>query len=234
VENVVRPRPAGHGTGQVDLGALVVAAAAAALSYGVAITLLIALPRPGALTGVTQYLVSGLAPLVAVGVVHAVRVRDLRAFGVRGVSWRWALVAVGGGVAAVLLSIAVTVVVVVLTGPPGDLQADYQAAARSGPALLVLTLLTGAVLTPVGEELLFRGVVANALLRVLSPWVAVPLSAAVFAVAHGISYITPVAFVVGVIAALLFRATGSIWPGVVVHAVNNSYSTLAAAFLAPA
>ena len=35
------------------------------------------------------------------------------------------------------------------------------------------------------------------------------------------------AFVIGLITALLFRATGSIWPGVIVHAVNNSYSVLA-------
>ncbi|WP_328818999.1 CPBP family glutamic-type intramembrane protease [Nonomuraea cypriaca] len=30
------------------------------------------------------------------------------------------------------------------------------------------------------------------------------------------------AFVVGVLAALLFRWSGSIWPGVVLHGVNNA------------
>jgi membrane protease YdiL (CAAX protease family) len=51
------------------------------------------------------------------------------------------------------------------------------------------------VLTPVGEEFLFRGVVANALLR-YGP-------------------------VVGVIAAELMRRSGSVWPAVAVHVVNN-------------
>lgn len=231
MENVVRPRASGLGTREVDGGALVVGAVAALVSYGVAITLLVQLPAPGATAGVAQYLVSGLAPLVAVAVVHLVRVRDLGALGLRAPGWRWALGSVGAGVLAVVLSIVVTVVVLTLSGPPSNLQADYQAAARGGPALFVLTLLAGAVLTPIGEELLFRGVVANALLKLLTPWIAVPLSAAVFAVAHGISYITPVAFIIGVITTLLFRATGSVWPGVIVHAVNNGYTVLAAAFL---
>ncbi|MBF8194742.1 CPBP family intramembrane metalloprotease, partial [Nonomuraea sp. K274] len=34
--------------------------------------------------------------------------------------------------------------------------------------------------------------------------------------------VLPVAFVVGVLAALLFRWSGSIWPGVVLHGVNNA------------
>ena len=41
----------------------------------------------------------------------------------------------------------------------------WLAVGAGGPVALVLTLLFIAVLTPIGEEVLFRGVVANALLR---------------------------------------------------------------------
>lgn len=71
---------------------------------------------------------------------------------------------------------------------------------------------------------------ANALGR-YGAWVAVLGSAAIFAVAHGIHLIMPVAFVVGVIPALLFRRTGSIRPGVIVHGTDNAYTVLIDAVL---
>lgn len=218
---------------RVDFPALAIAAGAALISYAVAITLLINIPVPPATAGIAQYLVSGLAPLIAVAIVYVFRVRDRRALGLKGISAKWILIAIGAGVLAVVLSIVVSIVTIVLIGMPSDIQADYQAAAQGGPGLLILTLVAGAVLTPIGEELLFRGVLTNALLR-FGPWIAVPVSAAIFALAHGINYVAPVAFVIGIITGLLFAATRSIWPGVIVHAVNNSYSIIADALLAAA
>jgi membrane protease YdiL (CAAX protease family) len=39
---------------------------------------------------------------------------------------------------------------------------------------------------------------------------------------------------VGVVAALLLRRTGSVWPGVIVHAINNAYSLVVPAILGAA
>lgn len=122
----------------------------------------------------------------------------------------------------------VTIVVITLTGPPSPLQDDYRAASGAGLVFFLLTILCGAILTPTGEEFLFRGVLAN-FLRRFGPWVMVLASAAVFAVSHGINDILPVAFVVGAIAAWLLWKTGSVWPGVIVHAVNNGYTVVVAA-----
>ena len=47
-------------------------------------------------------------------------------------------------------------------------------------------------------------------------------SALVFALAHGVSIVLPAAFVLGVINAMLLRRSGSVWPGVVAHGVNNA------------
>jgi membrane protease YdiL (CAAX protease family) len=51
---------------------------------------------------------------------------------------------------------------------------------------LILSLLFLAVLTPVGEELLFRGVVATALMR-YGPVVGVAGSAVIFSAVHGLN-----------------------------------------------
>ncbi|MGJ6968639.1 lysostaphin resistance A-like protein [Streptosporangium sp. G11] len=78
-----------------------------------------------------------------------------------------------------------------------------------------------AVLTPIGGEFLFRGVVTNALLR-YGPVVGVLSSSMVFALFHGINIAMSTALVVGVIAAETMRRSGSIWPAVAVHVVNNT------------
>jgi hypothetical protein len=50
-------------------------------------------------------------------------------------------------------------------------------------------------------------------------------SAIVFAAVHGPNLAAVTAVIVGVINAELFRCSRSIWPGVVVHAVNNLLGT---------
>jgi len=51
-------------------------------------------------------------------------------------------------------------------------------------------------------------------------------SAALFAVAHAIPELIPPVFIAGVVLGELRRRTGSIWPGVVVHATVNTGSIL--------
>lgn len=52
-------------------------------------------------------------------------------------------------------------------------------------------------------------------------------SAAIFALLHGINVVLPTAFTVGIITAKLCRRSDSVWPGVVVHALNNSITVVA-------
>ncbi|SDD31576.1 hypothetical protein SAMN04489747_0685 [Auraticoccus monumenti] len=185
------------------------------------------------LRGLALYAVSALGPLGGFAAAVALRVRDVRAFGLRRVSGRWLLVSVAIGIGVIVLNLLVTAAVVTLFPPPENIQAGYQAAATGGALSFLGALVLGAVLVPIGEELFFRGVLTNGLAR-YGPWVAVLVSSTVFAVAHGINYVLPVAFVVGVIGALLLRRTGSLWPGVVVHAVNNLSSVIIPAVLAGA
>jgi membrane protease YdiL (CAAX protease family) len=107
-------------------------------------------------------------------------------------------------------------------------QSILHAAARGGPLPFILSFLGGAVFTPFGEEILFRGVIANALNR-YGAFAGVVLSSVIFGLAHGVSVILPIAIMVGMLSAILFRASGSIWPCVLLHCVYNGANSVASA-----
>lgn len=84
-----------------------------------------------------------------------------------------------------------------------------------------LILLAAGVVAPLGEELLFRGAIFGALARAGGVGLPVVGSAALF----GLMHLTPghaaAAFVSGLGLGWLRAVTGSVWPGVVAHALNN-------------
>ncbi|PDP88576.1 CPBP family intramembrane metalloprotease [Glycomyces fuscus] len=163
---------------------------------------------------------SGVVGLTGFAAAALLRIRSLGAFGVRRTTWRWMLVGVLGGLAALAAKAALVSAVTSLTGLDSDPQGMYYDAAGGGAVSLVLTVLFLSFLTPIGEEFLFRGVVANALLR-YGPVIGVLGSSVIFALFHGINIVLPAAIVVGVIAAEMMRRSGSVWPAVAVHVVNN-------------
>lgn len=170
--------------------------------------------------GVLLAALSGIAGAAGFAIAAAIRVRRLEPFGVVRTPGRWLLIGLLGGILAIVLKFIVIPPLAELFGLATDTQASYQDAASGGAAALALTAIGLVILTPLGEELLFRGVITTGLLR-YGPVVATVLSAAVFSLAHGINVVLPIAFIVGVIAAELRRRSGSIWPGFIVHAVHN-------------
>ena len=79
------------------------------------------------------------------------------------------------------------------------------------------------LLAPVCEELVFRGAVLRALLR-WTPrhWLAIAISALLFALIHANPIQMPHAFLVCLLLVWLYYRTDSIVPGIVYHWVNNS------------
>jgi uncharacterized protein len=96
------------------------------------------------------------------------------------------------------------------------------------PWLFALVALTAAVLAPIAEEIYFRGYVFRAYYEQKGPWQAYLFSAALFALVHLNLPAFPPIFAVGLFLAYVYRRTGSILPGMLAHAFNN---TLAFAFL---
>lgn len=163
---------------------------------------------------------AGILGPAALAAANALRIRSLPAFGLRRVKRRWLLIGVAVGVATLVVKSLASGAWILLSGDTTNAQSEYAQAANGGALFLVLTTVFLGVLTPLGEELLFRGVVTTGLLRYGSI-VGVVGSAAIFALYHGINPVLPAAFVIGLATAELYRRTGSLWPSIIVHVVVN-------------
>jgi sodium transport system permease protein len=104
------------------------------------------------------------------------------------------------------------------------------------PAPLWLVWLVIAVTPALCEEMFFRGFVLSGLRR-LGLWPAILTCALLFGVAHSSVYRLIPTFFIGLLLSWLVWKTGSIWTGIVAHALNNGvaatlvyHKTLAAAF----
>ncbi len=90
-------------------------------------------------------------------------------------------------------------------------------------ALAVIVLVT--VIAPLGEELFFRGFFYGSLRNWRGPILAAVLTGAVFGLIHvgsaPIGYLVPLA-VFGAGLCLLYELTGSLYPAIALHALNNS------------
>jgi uncharacterized protein len=163
---------------------------------------------------------SGVAGIAGFAAAVLLRIRSLSAFGIRPVSWRWLLIGVGAGLVAFVLKSLAILGWIQITGDSANIQAVYGKGGSGGLLSLILATVFLGLITPLGEELLFRGVITNSLLR-HGPFIGVVGSASIFAIAHGINTVFPAALVVGLITAEVFRRSGSVWPAVIVHVIVN-------------
>ena len=104
---------------------------------------------------------------------------------------------------------------------------DRDLAWGSAPVVAV-ELVDTVVLTPVIEEILFRGLLFATLRTRLGLGASASLSAAIFAVAHGYGAAGFIAvFWSGVLWAVAYEKTGSLLPSIAAHAVDNLGASLA-------
>lgn len=98
------------------------------------------------------------------------------------------------------------------------------------PWQLVLTIAALVVLAPLGEELLFRGLVLRALVRKLRFWPSAAISAVLFTAAHADAYIlwprTVSLIGTGILLAWIYRRRGY-WASVSAHATVNTIAAIA-------
>lgn len=79
-----------------------------------------------------------------------------------------------------------------------------------------------AVIAPLLEELLFRGLLQNAFARKLPIWAAIALSALVFGAMHMDFYAMPPLMLMGAIFGVIYHLTGSLRVTIVLHMINNA------------
>lgn len=96
-----------------------------------------------------------------------------------------------------------------------------------GETGFALALLAAGILAPLTEESFFRGFFFSALRSRYGVLPGLLISAAVFSVAHLQPLAAPALFVLGLLLALLYHLTGSLWPSILMHATINSVSLIA-------
>jgi membrane protease YdiL (CAAX protease family) len=102
---------------------------------------------------------------------------------------------------------------------PSELGTHKSTAALVGAAVFVC------VVAPIAEEFFFRGFLFGVLRRWRGPWVAVLLTSVLFGLVHAGSaspqYLVPLGLF-GVALCLLRWRTGSLYPGMALHSLNNA------------
>ncbi|PKB80865.1 MAG: hypothetical protein BZY88_07560 [SAR202 cluster bacterium Io17-Chloro-G9] len=146
----------------------------------------------------------------------------------------------GSPVVVILLAVAALTGSLVLTGlytilvrwldagllTPPEIQGDI---VFTGLASL-MSFFAIAVWTPITEEIFFRGFIIAGLTPRLGPWWAMAVSAAIFSAFHlNLGVMVPI-FATGLILALLYHRTGSLWPGIAAHVGQNTLALLGAMY----
>jgi membrane protease YdiL (CAAX protease family) len=94
------------------------------------------------------------------------------------------------------------------------------------PALLNIALVPS-----ICEEILFRGYLQRSFERSVRPWIAIVITGLLFGLYHvQLANVLPLA-TLGMMLAYLTWASGSIWPAVLAHFVNNGGAVLSVKFL---
>lgn len=182
-----------------------------------------------AATGLT--LVSGLLTLAVLAVFYFAIQRErpgtamwLRLPDDRALLW-------SGAALAPALYLAVTLVMSML---PARLLEDYNDASAGLEEASAAAFLCVAVVSPIVEEVVFRGLIMTRLARVVRPMTAVLLSAAVFGLCHGELVWFCYAFVLGVVFGWMDMRARSILPSMLAHitfnTIGQTISTLNALF----
>ena len=96
----------------------------------------------------------------------------------------------------------------------------------SSPVGLILTFISICILTPIVEELLFRGYILDALNRLHGKWPAIIISSIIFGMVHFDPFTMGMATIGGVIYGWIRMRTGSLVPGSVAHAMWNTMALM--------
>ena len=87
--------------------------------------------------------------------------------------------------------------------------------------------LNACIFGPIMEEICFRGLVLDGLLKTrCRPWLAILISALLFALLHGLGANFVTAMLFGILVGWLYWRTGSIIPGIIIHITNNSLTAI--------
>lgn len=181
-----------------------------------------------------QLLVALILILQAIGLIGAIYLFVVYR---RGVAWAevglrpltggWLVRAAAVGLIALVLANLLNLgVQSLMEKPPINPQFALLAPDGFSWSALVITLVFVGAVVPFAEELFFRGLIYGWLRQRMSVSAAAVVSGLGFAVLHGIWWLIPALALLGIVLALVYERSGSIWASVVTHGLFNGLTTV--------
>ncbi|KFZ32069.1 hypothetical protein IDSA_05190 [Pseudidiomarina salinarum] len=146
------------------------------------------------------------------------------ALGFRRVSVRWLYLAAGIAIAGFLLRILLAKVMVFAVPDWAAFAAAPIQLAGTSTLQLILFLVMTVLITPVVEEVFFRGFLFQWMASRHRLWLAALISSVMFGASHIIPPQAISAALMSLLIIYLFVASKSLWPPIVCHIVNNLLS----------
>ncbi len=122
---------------------------------------------------------------------------------------------------AFLAYYALAILYAVIFNPPEE-ELPKDLGAQEGVGLAIATAILLIVVAPVAEEIFFRGFLYQAFRNSFGVWPGAALSGLIFGFIHFEFFKLVQLAILGVILALLFERTRSLWPPIMLHALNNT------------
>ncbi|MGD6900765.1 CPBP family intramembrane glutamic endopeptidase [Bacillus infantis] len=92
---------------------------------------------------------------------------------------------------------------------------------------VLIAFISAAVISPIYEEIFYRGFLYRWLRTRMGLTGALLLSSLIFTIIHIPTYnVMPVNFFSGILFALAYERTGSIWPSILIHGLTNGFMVL--------
>jgi len=177
---------------------------------------------------VTQTL--GLTALEALALIGGVYLFGLRrkglnweAVGLRSTSPIWYVISVVVTLIAIPIASLVVLLWFYLIGQPFENpQLDFLLPEGLSTFDALIMLFLAGFAAPFGEELLFRGILYTMFRERWAIWLSVIISSFLFGLIHGNVAVGLTGFLLGIIAALVYEYSKSLWTAILVHSINNS------------
>ena len=166
-----------------------------------------------------------LSGFILLTIVYLGRYYVELSFGCIGKRMVWPAVGMSVLIAAsyVLVLVAVFVLIDIEHLFPKEFESLNETGGHLFPG--IAGVLYGCIFCPVLEEVGVRGIFLGGLLKSrCRPWLAILVTALIFALLHGVGVHFVVSLVFGIILGWLYWRTGSIFLCMIIHVVNNSLS----------
>ena len=170
---------------------------------------------------------AGLEAFALIGGIYlfGVRRRGLSwdAVGLRPVSTSWILIATVATLVAIPIAGLVTILAYFALGQPlENPQLDFLLPEGLTAFDALAMLFLAGFAAPFGEELLFRGILYSMFRERWGIWIGVLVSSLLFGLIHGNLAVGLTGFLLGILTAIVFEYSDSLWTAVLVHTLNNS------------